>query len=211
LTENAKIIQKNQSNKNETLIENFKGMNKLLTKIKNEQSKSKYYATLKYIFKKEIQKVKDTIYCAAILEKIINEKEIVKISNDIFQLLLDSYMDIEEFKNIKNKLLNSKDNIIKLLNKKLSDDSKDYYLALSETLIYFFERNTLIYLKDFLDNEKESLNVFKECNKFLCELQRNQISEGNTFITELFCLGYLKAFSYTFIKMHDKKNLTLKK
>ena len=39
------------------------------------------------------------------------------------------------------------------INQKLSDINQDYYLALSDTLIYFFERNSLIYLKDFSDVE----------------------------------------------------------
>ena len=135
LTENAIIIQKNQPNKNTKLIENFKDMNEKIKQIKNEQTKVKYYDTLKYIYKQEIEKVNDKVYCSAIIEEIINEKDIIKISTDIFRLLLESYTDLKEFKYIKDDLLKSKDNIIKLLNKKLSDDSKDYYLALSETLI----------------------------------------------------------------------------
>ena len=185
LTENAIIIQKNQPNKNMKLIENFQNMNEKMKLIKIEEAKDKYFATLKYIYKEEIQKVKDKVYCAAILKKITNEKEIIKISNDI---------------------------IIKLLNSKLSDDSQDYYLALSETLIYFFERNSIMYLQDFLDVEifskekKEHIKIFKECNEFLYKLHNNIIYEGLTYITELFCLGYIKSFCYMFIKMHDKKN-----
>ena len=208
LTENAMIIQKNQPNKNTKLIENFKGMNDLLLQIKNEKTKDKYYNTLKYIYKKEIQKINDKVYCSAILEEIIKEKEIIKISNDIFQILLESSIDLEKFSHLKKGLLNSTDNIIKLLNKKLSDDSRDYYLALSEAMIYFFERNSLIYLKDFSDvetfvEEKKGghLVVFKECNEFL---SKNN-NEGLTYITELFCIGYIKSFCYTFIKMHNKK------
>ena len=76
-------------------------------------------------------------------------------------------------------------------------------------MIYFFERNSLIYLKDFSDvktfiKEKEGhLMIFKECNKFLDKY--NDINEGFTYITKLFCIGYIKSFCYTFIKMHDKK------
>ena len=108
-----------------------------------------------------------------------------------------------------------------LLNKKLSDESKDYYIALSETLLYFFESNSLRYLKDFLDegsfsikkdkkNEKKEdeegpLDIFKECIKFLIELINNKINEGLTYITQLYCIGYIKTFCYTFIQMHDNK------
>jgi hypothetical protein len=87
-------------------------------------------------------------------EKIIEEKEIIKISNDIFQILLDLYIDVELFESTKDDLLKSKDNIIKFLNKNLSNDTIELYLELSETLIYFFERNSLIYLKDFSDAKK---------------------------------------------------------
>ena len=152
LTENAMIIQKNKLK--DILIKNFDNMNELLKKIKNEETKDKYYATLKYVYKKEIEKVKDKVYCAAILEKIIEEKEIIKISNDIFQILLDLYIDVELFESTKDDLLKSKDNIIKFLNKNLSNDTIELYLELSETLIYFFERNSLIYLKDFSDAKK---------------------------------------------------------
>ena len=212
LRENAIIIQKNQPNKNTKLIENFQNMNEKIKLIKIKETKDKYFATLKYIYKEEIQKVKDKVYCAAILKEITNEKEIIKISNDIIQLLLKSYSNLDEFRNIKDDLLTSKDNIIKFLNSKLSDDSQDYYLALSETLIYFFERNSLIYLQDFLEVEtfvkekKEHIKIFKECNEFLYKLHNNLINEGLTYITELFCLGYIKSFCYAFIKMHDKKN-----
>ena len=212
LTENAIILQKNQPNKNTKLIINFKDMNNLLPNIKNEFTKDKYYDTVKYIYKKEIEKINDKVYCSAILEEIIKEKEIIKIANDIFQILLKSYTDMEKFKYLKDDLLYSKDNIIKLLNLKLSDESRDYYLALSEAMIYFFERNSLIYLKDFSEEKKnvkekkekkeeDHLKLFKECNEFL---QQN-INEGLTYITELFCIGYIKSFCYTFIKMHDKK------
>jgi len=155
LIENAIIIQKNQPDKNTKLIKNFIEMNDLLPKIKNEFSKDKYYDTVKYIYKKEIEKINDKVYCSAILEEIIKEKEIIKISNDIFQILLESYTDTENFEKLKDTLRNSKDNIIKLLNLKLSDESRDYYLALSEAMIYLFERNSLIYLKNFLKKKKK--------------------------------------------------------
>jgi len=48
--------------------------------------------------------------------------------------------------------------------------------------------------------------VFKECNDFL----QQKKNEGNSYITELFCIGYIKSFCYTFINMHKKKNLILK-
>ena len=214
LVENAKIIQKNLSK--EKLAENFKGLNDLLQKIKNEQTKEKYYATLKYIYKKEIEKVNDKVYCIVILKEIIKQKEILKISNDIFRYLLIKFEDMECFDSTKDYLLETKDNIIKFLDQKLEleNNSKDYYIALSEIIIYFFERISLLYLKGFSKKkesfieEKENeghIYVFKECNKFLSELNKDEINEGfNVNITKLFCIAYIKTFCYMFIKMHKK-------
>ena len=214
LTENSKTLQKIDSNKNNILIKNFKDMNESLTKIKDELSINKYYETLKYIYKQEILKVNDNIYRQAILEEIIKEKEIYKKSNDIFQILLDSYMEYLE--DTKDKLLNNEDNIISFLDKNLSDDSTNFYSSLSDTLIYFFEEKSLIYLKQSSNLEDEEddeglkvLTVFKECNNFLCDF--NSISGGNIYITKLFCISYIKTYCYTFIKMHDKKEFNPEK
>ena len=78
ITENSKVLQKIDSNKNNILIKNFIDMNESLAKIKDEQTINKYYDTLKYIYKKEIEKVNDKIYSQAILEEIIKEKDIYK-------------------------------------------------------------------------------------------------------------------------------------
>ena len=217
LVENAKMIQKEESK--EKLTENFRSLNDLLTKIKNVQTKEKYYATLKYIYKKEIEKVNDKIYCKVILEEIIKQKEILKISNDIIQYLLIKLGDISYFESIKTYLLDSKDNIITLIDEKLysGNSSKDYYIALSEVMIYFFERISLLYLEGFSKieafiEEKEDkghLYVFKECNKFLSDINKDEIDEElnkkNINITKIFCIGYIKTFCYMFIKMHNKK------
>ena len=184
-------------------------MNNLLQKIKNKLTKEKYYATSKYIYKKKIEKVNDKGYRIVIIKKIIKHKEIIKISNDIFRYLLIKFENIECFDSTKNYLLQSKDGIITFLDKQLEkeNDKEDYYISLSEILIYFFERISLLYLKLFSKKkesfieEKENLRhlyVFKECNKFLSELNKNEIDEGlNANITKLFC--------YTFIKMHNKR------
>ena len=114
---------------------------------------------------------------------------------------------MEDFKKINRYFfLESKDNIIKLLNGKLSDVDNNFYLALSDTLLYFLEKNSLIYLKE---EDKDDLKVFKKCNKFLYDLQNNSINNGLTYIATLFCIGYIKTYCYIFIKKHDKKNLIL--
>ena len=77
LVEISRIVQKNLPNKNDKLIENFYKINESLKQIKNEKTKKKYYSTIKYIYKKEIQKINDKVYCAAILEEIIKDNEII--------------------------------------------------------------------------------------------------------------------------------------
>jgi hypothetical protein len=136
------------------------GLNKKLKEEKNESFKNKYYSTLKYIYLQEIKKIKEDSYRAAILGELMKEKDVIKISNDILQILLENYTDKENFEYIKDSLLDNEDKyiIIELINRYLSDDTKDYYLALSETILYFFEKNTLIYLEYILNEEKISLS-----------------------------------------------------
>ena len=94
------------------------------------------------------------------------------------------------------------------------DSQQDNYLALTETLLYFFEKNSFIYLKNALYDEKEPLllekepmEVLKDCYKFLQDLldesKKDEIDKNNKYITKLFCLGYIKTFCYIFIKVFD--------
>ena len=77
----------------------------------------------------------------------MKEKEIIIKSNDILQILLQSYIEKEDYIYTLEDLLDNKDKyiIIQLIDKYLSDNTKDYYFALSETITYFFEKNSLIY------------------------------------------------------------------
>jgi len=205
LIENSKIIQKNKSDKFIKLIENFMNLNKILKEEKDEKFKNKYYEALKYVYMQEIKKINGDTYRAAIFEELMKEKDIIKKSNDILQLLLQSYL--EDFLYTLVDLLDNKDKyvIILLIDKFLSDKTTDNYLALSETLIYFFEKNSLIYLKN-KSLEEEPLDIFKDCNEFLFKLKKNPC--GYCFksanITKLFCIGYIKSYCFIFIKMHDQ-------
>ena len=103
----------------------------------------------------EINKVYDISYRATILEQLMKEKEIIKKSNDIFQILLNSYFKKKNIFDAQKNLLNNKDDIIiKLINKYLLNPKAEYYLALSETIQYFFEKNSLIYLNSVLNKKK---------------------------------------------------------
>ena len=201
LKKSALIIQ---YDKKKDLSENLKSIYNLL---KEENKDYKYYDMLKYIFFKEIKKVNDINYRTNILDEIIKEKEVLKKSNDILQFLLKSYFKIKEFKRTQKNLLDGKDDMLQLLDKNLSDEKKVHYFTLSETLLYFFEKNSLIYLKDNAKLlEKEPTDIFKECFKYLNDVfePEDKFYGKLIHITKIFCLAYIKAFCYIFVKMHDK-------
>ena len=211
LIENSKIMQKNMPDKSSKLNENFINLNNKLKEEKDEKFKNKYYDTLKYIYMQEINKINKDTYHAAVLGELMKEKDIIKKSNDILQILLKSYIKIEDFIDTQQDLLDNEDKyvIIELINQFLSDNTTDYYLALSETITYFFEKNSLIYLEDILEDESlegEPLDIFLDCNEFLSKFKKNATKYHGKLvnITKLFCIGYIKSFCYTFIKMHDK-------
>ena len=212
LRESSVIIQKNQTNKIKNLISNFTSLYDLLKEEEiDEKYKKEYYDTLKYIFLNEIKKVNDITYRATIINILINEKEIIKYSNDIFQIiLLDRYLYNPEYKKAINNLLLGKEETIISIERNLNEHN-DNYLELSETLIYFFEKNSLIYLEKILNKETlegEPKDIFKESIKFLNTLMKNPKEKSLigrlVNITKLFCFGYIKTFCFTFIKMNEK-------
>ena len=221
LRESALIIQKNQPNKITELITNFLNINDSLTskEIKNEENKDyikKYYETLKYIYLKEINKINDINYRSKILEKIIVEKEIIKISNDIFQIIFKKLVKTEKgkFKQTIKDIKKGEDEkiIVELIENNLANDQNEHYFALSETILYFFEKNSLIYLNNTLYDKKEPallegepLEILKDCIKYLNEYNFNykKITSKIKHITKLICLAYIRVYCYIFIKMLD--------
>ena len=92
--------------------------------------------------------------------------------------------------------------MIKLIEKKLEDNN----IILSETLLYLFEKNILIYLNNILYDKKsametEPLEILKQCIKFLETYIFKQKKDPSLLnkTTKLFCLGYIKVYLYTFI------------
>jgi hypothetical protein len=188
IVEIRKNLRDFAQNKN-TDIKNFEKIyNSFISKeIKNETDKKyykKYYDTLKYLCFIEINKISDTDYRCKILEYILKEKEIIKRSNDIFDILLKKYISLKTgekgFK--KNLSYISKDNnkICSLIDKNLMNNENGNYLALSETLLYYFEKNSIIYLKKALYDIKkpilldnEPLDIFIEYIKFLGDCKDN--------------------------------------
>ena len=220
LRENALIIQKYFNDTNydsfklsEELINNFKQFYEIIKKYGEKVGKDKiFYDSLRYIFFKEIKKISDDNYRNEVLEKILEENEMIKKSNDIFQILLDNYVKTDnKFKDNMNKILNGEDFIIKLIEEKLNGNN----FILIETLLYFFEKNSLIYLKNVLNSKKvqiniedEPLEILKECIQFLDNyiLKQKFLDKKLKECSKLFCLGYIKVYVYMFIKMfNDEK------
>jgi len=158
LIKNNQIIQSNLDNKS---IELTKTINDLYNLIKNhlDYDDNKYYDLLNYIFYKEIKKVEDIDYRISIFEHIIKESELIIKSNDILKIFFQSMINtsIGKFQNSKNELLKNKKEILTLLENNLKNPSNNCQIAISETLFYFFEKNSLIYLNNILNfkNDKK--------------------------------------------------------
>ena len=210
LLENANIIQDN-FNKDDKfkfsseLISNFKKIYELITKISEIYKSSKYYYdNIKYILMSEIKKISDTDYRSEILNKLLEQNEMIKKSNDILQLVLKPYLKKKDkFAKNQDKILKTNnDNIIKSIELKL-----DNKIILEETLLYLFEKNSLIYFSYIKKNEinfdAEPLEIFKKCNKYLNDyINKSDEFEKLNFNKEtckLFCLGYIKSYCFTFI------------
>ena len=213
-----KYANKNIEKLNEELDNNFKNLYKFI----EEDDKAKlikdniYYNKLRYILFKEIKKISEPSYQYNVLKKLIKEKEMVKKSIDIFQVLLKNYLNPNDFKNYNkeslknsnlNKILFGKDIIITFIDKELYDED----IALEETLLYLFEKNSLININNYI-NENKNLNegareMLNECIKFLDKYENKPDDVGKFLkqIGRLFALAYIKIYCYKFIKAIDDK------
>ena len=212
LKENCEIIQKNNMEKIEQLIKNFNKLNELF-KDTLSCNDNQYYDFFKYIYWKEIKKINDINYRENIFEEVLKESEIIIKSNDILQLLLKNIIIPvkENFIKTISKILNERSEIINLMENILNDekDNTNNSFILSETLLYYFEKNSHIYLnnilmdknerKQFLENEP--LEVFDECVKLLNNYNNNSnnLKNKNKNVCKLFSIGYIKSFLFTFI------------
>ena len=213
IRENALIIQKyfnDDSKLSNELIDNFKIIYKLI--VDNEDIKIKdknYYDNLRYIYYKEIRKVSLVDYRFEVIEKLLEEDEIIKKSNEIFQMVLKEYLKKEDkFKDNKKKILSGNDRIIALIESQINLKN-----VLAETLLYLFEKNSLIYY-DILKNQKEPkyldddpLNIFIDSVNYLVDYSEKKLKkeDKNKEFCKLFCIGYIKTFCFIFIKMFDAK------
>ena len=195
------------------LSSNFEKIYDLI--ISNEEIKKdeQFYNELRYILFKEINKISDNNYQSDILDKLLEKKEMIKKSNDIFQILLKNNLKKDKYKDSANSILTGDNIILKIIEKGLNKKN----FILSETLFYLFEKNTLNYLKSVLKNksvdlDNEPLEILKECIKIL-ELYINKPEKFEGKIKELcklFCLSYIKTYCYIFIKSFESANPKVK-
>ena len=218
IRENALIIQKytdetnnDTTNLSQELCNNFDIIYNLIMEhgeiIKKD---SNFYDKLRYIYFKEIKKIPDEMYRYKILEKVLEENQIIKKSIDMFQILLKKYLKTDEkFQDNKDNILNGDDMIIKLIERKLKSNN----LVLSETLLYLFEKTSLIYINNALNNTKIETNIEEEplaiLQSFVAFLdyyifKPDLIAKKLKETCKIFVLGYIKVFIYTFIKIFEK-------
>ena len=216
LIENAKIIQKYsfKDETNEKLSEELNdNLDKICDLLMKEEKSNDFYDKLRYILFKEIKKLSIDNCRYHIFSKLIDENQMIKKSNDIFQILLHNFVKKDKFKDNISKILNSTDEILKLIEEKLNDNNN---FVLSETLLFFFEKNSLNYLKTNLNKknkdknneEDEPFETLKECIKFLnyYAFKPDKVATKLKEICKLFCLGYIKTYISNFINMFDNDN-----
>jgi len=221
MKDNAMIIQKNSDNEvklNDELINNFESIyNSIIKDEIIDKNDRDYYDKLRYILFKEIKKIPNIDYRFKILEKLLESNEMIKKSNDIFQMLLKNYVK-KEYKSNRNTILTNGDDIIKIL-----DETVNKNFVLAETLLYFFEKNALNYLKNILNSKKEIINDKKKKETVIIKLENEpldilkdcydllniyifdskKLDSKFKEVGKLFCLGYTKSYIHTFIKTFE--------
>ena len=98
--------------------------------------------------------------------------------------------------------------ITRLIEDKLNDNNN---FILAEILLYFFENNSLIYFENILKKQNiddEPLKILEDCIKVLDYYisKPEELASELKELWKLYCLGYIKTFSYTFIKMFEDEN-----
>ena len=148
------ILKKNSDNPVELIEElsnNFEAIYSLIFKDENiENNDKEFYDKLRYILYKEILKISDINYRSKILEKLIESNEMIKNSNDIFQILLKKNVKKDKYLDNITTILNGEDVLIKIIEKNINNN-----FVLAETILYFFEKNSNNYLINYLNTKKE--------------------------------------------------------
>ena len=191
----------------------------------------KFFNLLKFIYFKETKKVYNVIYRCIIFNDILKNSEIIVNSNDILQILLFPLVKphIDKFPESINQILNTSDyDFVLIIESILNQRDNEIYYALSETLLYYFEKNSFIYFNNILhsynnilfefdeDKNKENvgpLKLFQNCIIFLNLYNKGNYNNGNgnKNLCKLFCIGYIRAYCYKFIQLIDSCSPQLEK
>ena len=243
LKNNNLIMQTNEIIQSEDLVGEFKNLISSLNKSLEEHDK-KYFELLKFIFYKEIKKVPDVRYRAAIFQEIVKDAEIIVLSNNILQILLFPLVKPrkDNFPKSISEILKATDYDVAVIIENIlaENENRDekIYNALNETLLYYFEKNALMYFHDIFhgkekllfendegDEDKKAkdedkkvekkigpLKLFSKCVRYLIDYNKgnNKLDGKNKNICKLFCLGYIRAYCSTFIDLIDTGSPNLK-
>ena len=220
LKRNNDILTSHKEIQSEELIEEFKKLYGLINR-ELKYNDIKYYDLLKYICYKEIKKVPNISYRTAIFQDVIKDIEIIINSNDILQILLFPLVNPNKtkFQNSIIEILTSTDyDIAAIIEYILEKKNEEVFNALEDTLLYYFEKNSLMYFnnifhgkeKILLENDEEKpiygpLKMFKECIKFLNNFKKgsHNIEGKNKNLCKLFCIGYIKSYCFTYFNLLD--------
>ena len=212
LRESINIIRENKT-KTDVLRKNIEELINLISENLPNKDKN-YYSLLRGILLQEIMKVKDKNYRLDLFKSyIINEKEILLNSNEIFDLLFKGIVNPskENFLISVEKFYNKGDELLLVLENKIKEKKNEY---LSQILLYFFEKISLIYFDNYFKKDKkneksekreksekilfedEPFNVFEKCLSLLSKLSSSRSKIKN--MSKLLYIGYIRAFLFKF-------------
>ena len=161
LKNNNLILQTNIEIQSEKLIDEFKNFISEFNKAINYEDK-KYFELMKFIYFKEIKKVPNVNYRTAIFQEVIKDAEVLINSNDILQILLFPLVKPRKdlFSKSISEILSSTDYDVAVIIENILEDEngeEKIYNALSQTLLYYFEKNSLMYFHDIFHGKEKIL------------------------------------------------------
>jgi len=217
LREGIDIIRENKFVKIGELKNNVDDLINIISEnIKNQDNQ--YYSLIRNIIIQEIKKVKDKIYRLDLFKSyVINEKEILINSNEIFDLLLKGLIIPSKTKFLETikKLENKGDEILLVIEKIIRGNNCGY---LSQILLYYFENISHSYFENYfkikkkedeknLLFEKEPLDAFNICYGLLSQYSSCKSKIKN--VCKIFYIGYIRAFLYKLEEYKREKSKRL--
>ena len=162
-----KNLCSNEEIQSEELIKEYINLIDFLNILKNTDKN--YYVLLKFIYFKEIKKVPNDAYRSTIFSDVLKNSKVIVNSNDILQILLFPLVKpyVDKFHESLNKILEtSNNNVLIIIESILNKKDNEIYNTLSDTLIYYFEKNSFMYFNNifqkniFFENDEEKNNEY---------------------------------------------------